>query len=162
MMCIEQAASGQSLIQMLERESKIHIHPFKPTRSKTVRLQTVSPLFEAGRVHFIEGDWSAEFCKELCAFPLVPHDDKTDAVVWGLTYYNFNLIGVANSYSEAFGRGGRQAGREEVMDGFTELKAGHNKNKWSRRSLFDRGEVGDVYRLGQRSSTSRSDDLKYD
>jgi predicted phage terminase large subunit-like protein len=88
-MTIEQAASGQSLIQMLERESKVQVHPFKPLKSKTVRLQTVSPLFEAGRVKIVEGAWVDAFVKEITAFPYVAHDDMTDAVVWALTYFAF-------------------------------------------------------------------------
>ncbi len=68
-LCIEQAASGQSLIQMIERETKIPVTKFKPLRSKTIRLQTVAPLFEANRVIFIEGAWTEAFIKEITSFP---------------------------------------------------------------------------------------------
>ena len=150
---------------MLERESKVHIHPFKPLKSKTIRLQTVAPLFEAGRVHFIEGEWTAPFVKELCAFPLVPHDDKTDAVVWLLTYYAFHLVGVANTYTQQFSRRSvMDPGRKAAMEEFTELVGVNNegRNKWRRKSLFDRGDAGEVYRLGQSHTNARSDDLKFD
>ena len=120
---IEQAASGQSLIQMLERESKIHIHPFKPIRSKTVRLQTVAPLFEALRVHFVEGAWTDSTIKEITAFPFVPHDDKTDAIVWGCTYYAFHMDGSSGNAADYMRAGaGRSTDRQALIKEFTETK----------------------------------------
>jgi predicted phage terminase large subunit-like protein len=86
-LCIEKAASGQSLIQVLRREAKIPIEEFKPLKSKTIRLQAVSPLFEQGRVKFVDGVWCDPFIKELTQFPYVAHDDRTDSVVWGLHYF---------------------------------------------------------------------------
>jgi len=158
-MCVEQAASGQSLIQVLERETKLHIHKFKPIRSKTIRLQTVAPLFEANRVYFCDGEWVESFFKELCAFPHVPHDDKTDAVVWALTYYSFHLEGGGGSYTNAFSRT-KEAGRAGMFSEFTEI--GNRQNK-GRRTLFGQGSAGDAYRFGtERRNTRRSDDLRYD
>jgi hypothetical protein len=86
-LCIEKAASGQSLIQVLRREAKIPIEEFKPLKSKTTRLQAVTPLYEQGRVSFVHGPWTDSFIKELTQFPYVAHDDRTDAMVWGLHYY---------------------------------------------------------------------------
>jgi predicted phage terminase large subunit-like protein len=86
-LCIEKAASGQSLIQVLRREAKIPIEEFKPLKSKTTRLQAVSPLFEQGRVKFVVAPFTDPFIKELTQFPYVAHDDRTDSVVWGLHYY---------------------------------------------------------------------------
>jgi len=90
-LCIEKAASGQSLIQMLKKEAKIPIEEMKPLKSKTTRLQAVAPLLEFNRVKFIEGDWIDPFVKELTAFPYVKHDDRTDAFTWALTYYSMKL-----------------------------------------------------------------------
>jgi predicted phage terminase large subunit-like protein len=90
---IEQAASGQSLIQMLKKEAKIHIHPYKPVRSKTQRLQQVLPLFESDRVRICEGVWNDALRKQLFDFPLVLHDDMVDSVVWGLQYASDMLDG---------------------------------------------------------------------
>lgn len=159
-MTIEQAASGQSLIQMLERESKIQIHKFKPLKSKTVRLQTVCPLFEAKRVHFVEGGWVEDFVKELTAFPFVPHDDKTDAVVWALTYYAFHLDGSghANAMSMMKSGIGRTESRSALMKDFTELKRGNG------RQILPPGEAAWMFGDGltsQRGYRGRSD-LKYD
>lgn len=161
-LCIEQAASGQSLIQLIERESAIPCHKFKPLKSKTIRLQTVCPLFEAKRVMFIEGAWTDDFIKELTTFPYVKHDDRTDAVVWGLTYYLFHMDGGGSNIQSALSvqRSGAP-GRQNAFDDFTELKSGHNIGN-RRNSLFGRGSAGEAWRLGQGSSSSRSSDLKFD
>jgi predicted phage terminase large subunit-like protein len=90
-LCIEKAASGQSLIQMLKKEAKIPIEEMKPLKSKTVRLQAVAPLMEFNRVQFVEGEWIDPFLKELTAFPFVKHDDRTDAFTWALTYFSMKM-----------------------------------------------------------------------
>ena len=90
-LCIEKAASGQSLIQMLRKEAKIPIEEMKPLRSKTIRLQAVAPLMEFARVYFVEGEWVDTFIRELTTFPYVKHDDRTDAFTWALTYFSMKL-----------------------------------------------------------------------
>jgi predicted phage terminase large subunit-like protein len=90
-LCIEKAASGQSLIQMLKKEARIPIEEMKPLKSKTIRLQAVAPLMEFARVKFVEGEWIDSFVKELTTFPFVKHDDRTDAFTWALTYYSMKL-----------------------------------------------------------------------
>ncbi len=100
-LCIEKAASGQSLIQMLKKEAKIPIEEMKPLKSKTTRLQAVAPLLEFNRVKFIEGDWIDPFVKELTAFPYVKHDDRTDAFTWALTYYSMKLDTVDRGLQDA-------------------------------------------------------------
>ncbi len=156
---IEQAASGQSLIQMLERESRIHIHPFKPIRSKTVRLQTIAPLFEARRVHFVEGAWTDATIKEITAFPFTPHDDKTDAIVWGATYYAFYMDGIAGNAAELMRAGSnRSADRKNLIKDFTETKPG-------KRELLTVGERSWFFGDGIDAATARRtgrNDLKYD
>lgn len=96
MLCIEKAASGQSLIQVLKKEAKIPIEEMKPLKSKTIRLQAVAPLMEFNRVKFVEGDWIDPFIKELTTFPYVKHDDRTDSFTWALTYYSMKLDTVAD------------------------------------------------------------------
>lgn len=90
-LCIEKAASGQSLIQVLKREAKIPVEEMKPLKSKTIRLQAVCPLLENGRVKIVRGLWTDTFVKELTAFPYVRNDDSVDAMVWALTYYTMKV-----------------------------------------------------------------------
>lgn len=92
--CIEKAASGQSLIQMLKRETKIPVEEMKPLRSKTIRLEAVCPLLEAGRVKMVEGLWMDSFIKELTSFPFSNHDDSVDAFTWALTFYTLKMDAV--------------------------------------------------------------------
>jgi predicted phage terminase large subunit-like protein len=101
MLCIEKAASGQSLIQVLRKEGKIPIHEMKPLKSKTIRLQAVTPFLESSRVFFVEGEWLDPFIKELTTFPFVKHDDKTDSFAWSLTYYALNMDVVDRGLQEA-------------------------------------------------------------
>jgi predicted phage terminase large subunit-like protein len=101
MLCIEKAASGQSLIQVLKKEGRIPIHEMKPLRSKTIRLQAVTPFLESDRVYFVEGEWTDPFVKELTTFPFVRHDDKTDAFAWSLTYYALNMDVVDRGIQES-------------------------------------------------------------
>ena len=100
-LCIEKAASGQSLIQVLKKEAKIPIEEMKPLRSKTVRLQAVAPLMEFNRVRILDGEWLDPFIRELTAFPYVKHDDRTDAFTWALTYYTLKLDTVDKGLQDA-------------------------------------------------------------
>jgi predicted phage terminase large subunit-like protein len=100
-LCIEKAASGQSLIQVLRRETRIPVEEMKPLKSKTTRLQAVCPLLEASRVNMVEGYWTDPFVKELTAFPFVRHDDSVDAFTWALTYYCYKLDAVDRGLQEA-------------------------------------------------------------
>lgn len=153
---IEQAASGQSLIQVLERESKIHIYPFKPLKSKTIRLQTVCPLFEAKRVKFVDGSWVTDFVKELTAFPHCPHDDRTDAVVWALTYYQFHLDGGGQELADALrGSAGRSPSRQSLFKEFGEVKTGRL------REMLTPGEREVYFGVGNSKRGGRRD-IRYD
>lgn len=100
-LCIEKAASGQSLIQVLKKEAKIPIEEMKPLKSKTTRLQAVCPLLEDNRVKIVRGSWTDAFVKELTSFPFVRHDDSVDAVVWALTYYSLKLDAVDRGIQES-------------------------------------------------------------
>lgn len=99
-LCIEKAASGQSLIQVLKKEAKIPIEEMKPLKSKTIRLQAVAPLLEFNRARFVEGEWIEGFIRELTTFPYVKHDDRTDAFTWALTYYTMKLDTVDRHVTE--------------------------------------------------------------
>jgi predicted phage terminase large subunit-like protein len=100
-LCIEKAASGHSLIQVLKKEAKIPVEEMKPLRSKTTRLQAVCPLLENGRVKLVQGVWTDAFIKELTSFPFVRHDDGVDALVWALTYYSLNLNSVDRALQDS-------------------------------------------------------------
>lgn len=89
---IEEKGSGISLIQDL-RLAKIPVVPYNPGRAdKMQRLNTVSHLFFHGKIYVPESskvpgspvNWSNELISQLCAFPLVEHDDYVDSTTQAL------------------------------------------------------------------------------
>jgi predicted phage terminase large subunit-like protein len=129
MLCIEKAASGQSLIQVLKKEAKIPVVEMKPLKSKTTRLQAVTPYLESGRVFFLDDYWTEGFIKELTSFPFTRHDDRTDSFSWSLTYYATNMDVVDRGMQEAIIQNKRYLGdlrRDGLSDSnvFTESSRG--------------------------------------
>lgn len=77
---VEDAASGQSLIQELRRGTRLPVLPVRPDRDKISRMTAVTPLIEAGRVLLPErAPWLADYLGELSAFPNGEHDDQADS-----------------------------------------------------------------------------------
>ncbi len=83
---IEDAASGQSLIQELRKSTSLPISPVK-TSSKEIRAHIISPLLEASQVFVPEGKiWLADFINEHSNFPNDKHDDIVDTTTMSLGY----------------------------------------------------------------------------
>lgn len=90
---VEQAANGAAAIATLQRELD-GVVPRKPTASKIVRAQSVSPLFEAGQVRFPAGrPWTDETVTEMTDFPAGVHDDTVDAGSQALTELRLSDVG---------------------------------------------------------------------
>jgi len=134
-LCVEKAAAGQSLIQVLKREAKIPVEEMKPLKSKTIRLQAVCPLIESARVKIVNGPWVDIFIKELTAFPFVRHDDSTDSFAWALTYYALKLDAVDRGIQDAIIQNKRFKG-ELLRDGMGDSSVFQEIRK-SRHQLFD-------------------------
>jgi len=84
---IEDAASGQSLIQSLRVETSLPLLPVKPLGDKESRASAVSPLFESGRVHVPQSaPWLSDYIDELISFPASPHDDQVDVSTQALAW----------------------------------------------------------------------------
>lgn len=82
---VEDKASGQSLIQELKRESGVSVIPYRVSRDKVARVNSVSPLIEGGRVFLPEeAPWLDDFLEEAIQFPASAHDDQVDALALGL------------------------------------------------------------------------------
>jgi predicted phage terminase large subunit-like protein len=77
--CVEDKASGQSLVQMLRKELPVPIIPMKAEIDKVSRVNSVAPLFEAKKILFREPINPATW-EELVNFPAGKHDDLVDAV----------------------------------------------------------------------------------
>jgi predicted phage terminase large subunit-like protein len=84
---IEDAASGQSLIQELRDTTSLPLKPIRPDRDKISRAESCTPLLESGRVFIPESaPWLNDFLDELSGFPNSGHDDQTDAATQALNY----------------------------------------------------------------------------
>lgn len=83
---IEDKASGQSLIQELQRESSLPIKAIKIDRDKVARAHAVTPEIEAGNVFLPEGEkWLQDYTDVLSAFPNAAHDDDVDSTTQALS-----------------------------------------------------------------------------
>lgn len=85
---VEDAASGQSIIQELGRETALPIVPLKPLGSKEARAAAVSPLAESGNVYIPDSapdkPWVNDWLEEHVAFPRGAHDDMVDTTSMAL------------------------------------------------------------------------------
>lgn len=78
---IEDKASGQSLIQELQRNTALPIKPVKVEADKIARVHSVTPLIEAGKVFLPTGAyWLKQFSNECEDFPNGEFDDVVDSV----------------------------------------------------------------------------------
>lgn len=91
---VEDAASGQSLIQELQKETVMPVFPVKVDADKITRANAATPIIEAGKVLLpAEAPWLFDFLEEMVAFPAGEHDDIVDSVVHALNYLRWSAIG---------------------------------------------------------------------
>lgn len=84
---VEDKASGQSLIQEIQRDTRIPIIPIKVDADKVARANAVTPLIQSGRVKLALGaPWLADFIASHSGFPNAAHDDDVDSLTQGLAY----------------------------------------------------------------------------
>lgn len=88
---IEDAASGQSLIQELRSGTSLPLKPIKVDRDKQSRVAATTPMLEARRLLLPESAWwRDDFVAELIAFPAGAHDDWVDAISHALLWISQN------------------------------------------------------------------------
>ena len=94
---IEDKASGQSLIQELERETRLPIKKIKVDKDKFSRFIAITPMIEAGRIFLPESaPWLDTFLNEFEEFPNGEFDDQVDSVTQAI---NENKGGGVVDYS---------------------------------------------------------------
>lgn len=87
---IEEHANGAAVIQVLTREI-MGIVPIKPMTGKEARLATISPIYQAGNVHYPDPNyhaWVNENLSELITFPNATHDDTVDVACYAVTHFS--------------------------------------------------------------------------
>jgi predicted phage terminase large subunit-like protein len=78
---IEDKASGQSLLQELQRNTRLPIKPIKVEQDKIARVNAVTPLIEAGRIVLPNNKlWLKSFTDECEEFPNGEFDDVVDSM----------------------------------------------------------------------------------
>src|SRR5690606_36138199 len=78
---IEDKASGQSLIQELQRNTVLPIKAIKVEADKIARVHSVTALSDAGKVYLPkEARWVKGFLDEMEEFPNGEFDDTVDSV----------------------------------------------------------------------------------
>jgi len=88
MALIEDKASGQSLIQEIQRGTIIPIKGIKVESDKVARVHSITPLIESGRVFLPENaHWLKEFMNECEDFPNGQFDDTVDSMSQALMYF---------------------------------------------------------------------------
>jgi predicted phage terminase large subunit-like protein len=101
---IENRASGQSLIQELQRETSLPIHAVDVSKDKITRANAATPTVEAGRVYLPESaPWLEVYLDELSSFPAAPHDDLVDSTTMALNWirrpaHGFSVEAWARAY----------------------------------------------------------------
>lgn len=84
---VEDKASGISLIQELQRNTRIPVFPIKVDANKVARANAVTPLIEAGKVYLPENaPWLFDYIEELSAFPNAAYDDQVDSSTQALAF----------------------------------------------------------------------------
>lgn len=102
MIWVEPKASGKSLVQSLQRNSKLNVGEIESDlvngKDKMGRLSTVSPYIQSGRVVLVEGTWNEAFLTQVCSFPNAAHDEFVDLLCYAIDVLLINgqgdLIGM--------------------------------------------------------------------
>ncbi len=96
---VEDAASGQSVVQSLRRETRLPVLPAKPIGDKVLRANRVTGTVEAKKITLPRtAPWLQAFREELAAFPNGVHDDQVDAFVGCLTQLMERAGGIGRFY----------------------------------------------------------------
>lgn len=84
---IEDKASGQSLIQEMERDTNIPIIKIKPETDKVSRVHAVTPIMAQGKVKIYKYlDYLELLMEQSIEFPNAEHDDCVDDMSQSLIY----------------------------------------------------------------------------
>ncbi len=95
---VENASSGQQIIQDLRATSQVSIVPITNKISKMARLERILPIIESGRVFLPNfSEWITEFECEVFLFPKSTNDDQIDSMTqclyWADNRYK-NKVGI--------------------------------------------------------------------
>lgn len=84
---VEPKASGKSIAQMINTQTKLNIAEIKSefvNNSKIENVRMSSAYIEAGRVFLIKGSWNDAFLNQCGTFPNAKHDEHVDLTCYGI------------------------------------------------------------------------------
>ena len=99
---IETKATGIPLTQELRRLG-IPINTYSPNKGqdKIARLNSVSPMFQEGKVWVPENRWAEELMEEVTDFPNGEHDDLVDSTTLALIRFrNGGFLRLDSDYDD--------------------------------------------------------------
>ena len=99
---VEAKASGTPLTQEL-RQLGVPVVNFSPSRGndKHVRVNSVAPIFEAGKVYIPDRRWAEEMIEECAAFPYGDHDDLVDSMTQAvLRFRQGNFVNLPSDFED--------------------------------------------------------------
>jgi predicted phage terminase large subunit-like protein len=126
---VEDKASGQSLVQALQAETRLAVTAIKVDADKVSRANAVTPLVEAGKVYLLErAAWLGDFLEEVSNFPAGAHDDMVDAFTQALNF-------------------ARGAGEPGLLTYYREIneKLERGENPWAELQDADHNELIQAY-----------------
>tara|TARA_R100001224_G_scaffold113268_1_gene98062 strand:+ start:1474 stop:3003 length:1530 start_codon:yes stop_codon:yes gene_type:complete len=101
---IESKASGIPLVQELRRVG-IPVNTFSPGKGqdKIARLNSVSPIFQDGRIWVPENRWGEELIEEVSDFPGGENDDLVDATTLALARFRQGgFLSLSTDYEDEY------------------------------------------------------------
>ena len=85
---IEDKGSGTGLLQSLRESGFGKAVAIEPKGDKGMRLASVTPMIEEGRVYLPQSAiWLEDYIYELCGFPGLRHDDQVDSTSQFLAWF---------------------------------------------------------------------------
>lgn len=98
---VEPKASGKTIKQLIQSQTKINITEIKSkfvNMSKIECARATSPYIEGGRVILVEGSWNESYLQQVATFPNAKHDEHIDLTCYGVEK---ELMGASGNYNLA-------------------------------------------------------------
>lgn len=87
MIYVEPKASGKSIKQLIQSQTKLNITEIKSnfvSVSKIERARTTAPYIESERVILVQGNWNEAYLQQVAMFPNAKHDEHIDLTAYGV------------------------------------------------------------------------------
>lgn len=96
---IEPKASGQSLVQLLKRYTKLNVVDYKMlSGDKMAKANLIEPLVAGKRVKILNGTWNKIYRENMVGFGKLKHDESLDLTVMALHILGFMNESVPQKY----------------------------------------------------------------